>query len=132
MPSATLASIATLGGAAATGSATVTAALAGGQALAVGTGMASTAGVITPHASGDYWFNEPTFAVGMKTGQRHIIAENRPEYLMSPSASNRMGQQGRYGAMAGQMAVYSTVLIDDGGIANRVEIGKAKNARKRV
>lgn len=40
---------------------------------------------ILPHASGDYWFREPTIAMGLNTGQRHLIAENGPEYLAGPA-----------------------------------------------
>ena len=39
------------------------------------------------HAKGDYWFREPTFAVGLKTGTRHMIAEKKPEYLAGPNGS---------------------------------------------
>jgi len=87
---------------------------------------------ITAHASGDYWFNEPTFAVGMKTGQRHIIAEREPEYLAGPMSSNRMGQAGRYGAsnIIVQPVIYANV--DRAGISVLVEQGNRINRGRRI
>lgn len=40
------------------------------------------------HAAGDYWFTEPTFAVGLNSGRTHMIAEaGQPEYLAGPHPS---------------------------------------------
>ena len=47
-------------------------------------GIGSIFSGIFPHAAGDYWFTEPTFAVGLRSGQKHLIAEKGPEYLAGP------------------------------------------------
>lgn len=55
------------------------------------------------HAAGDYWFTEPTWAVGLTTGRQHLIAENEAEYLVggrstlsglsaSPNTATQTGQ----------------------------------------
>lgn len=42
-------------------------------------------GDINWHAKGDYWFLEPTYAVGLRTGKKHMIGESGPEYLAPTS-----------------------------------------------
>jgi tape measure domain-containing protein len=62
-------------------------------------------GAAAPHAKGDYWFTEPTAAVGLRTGKRHLIAEaGRPEYLA--------GSESRGGSTVVQPRMSVKLVVD--------------------
>lgn len=130
-PAATLVSIATMGGAAAVGSAAVIAALGATQAAQTGLsfinlGANVASETLQKHAKGDYWFTEPTYAVGMYSGQKHMIAENGPEHL---SNMNQVAQAGRYGGRDFPPMSLRTEIAGSN-LALIVDVGTKQNDRR--
>jgi hypothetical protein len=104
-----------------------TAIATGGVSLAP-TALFGAAKTITAHASGDYWFTNPTIAMDTRTKQFHMIADQGPEHLAN---MNQMAQASRYGG--GQKPVFIiNNTFDEGGIATVVERGNITNSRRRV